>query len=81
MDALRAQLERAPNIQITAVRQAQRLAPGCRLDAWIEFDRNEDRYGLLIEIKPDGAPRFARSAIYQRESCIPCLHRWRPSWP
>ncbi len=75
LDAVRAQLERVPNIQITGVRQEQHIAPGYQLDGWIEFDHDEDRYALLIEIKPNGAPRFARSAVYQLESYIARLHR------
>ena len=33
------------------------------------------RYALLMEFKSNGAPRFARSAIYQLESYIAHLHR------
>ena len=49
--------------------------PGYPLDAWIDFEHDEICYALLMEGKADGAPRFARSVIYQLESCIAHLHR------
>ena len=75
VDAVRALLEHVPNIQITKVRHEQLLASGYQLDARIDFGHDEIRYGLVIEIKSNGAPRFARSAIYQLESYIAHLHR------
>ncbi len=75
MDAVRALLERVPNIQVIGVRREQQLASGHHLDARIDLGHNGSCYALLMEIKPNGAPRFARSAIYQLESCIAHLHR------
>ena len=73
--AVRALLERVSSIQITEVRHEQQLASDYRLDSRIDFRHAGTRYALLIEIKPHGAPRFARSAVYQLESCIAHLHR------
>ena len=67
--------EHVPNIQIIGVCHQEQLASGYRLDARINFDHNESRYALLMEMKPNGAPRFARSAVYQLESYIAHLHR------
>ncbi len=75
VDAVRALLEHVPNIQITKVRHEQLLAPGYQLDARIDFRHDGIRYALLMEIKSNGAPRFARSAVYQLESYIAHLHR------
>ncbi|MXY41710.1 MAG: hypothetical protein F4Y62_18160, partial [Rhodospirillaceae bacterium] len=75
VDAVRALLEYVPNIQIIGVRHEQQLASGHRLDAKIDLDHDGIRYALLVEIKPNGAPRFARSAVYQLESYIAHLHR------
>ena len=75
VDEIRALLERVPDIQIIGVRYEEQLASGHRLDARIDFGHDEVRYALLTEIKPNGAPRFARSAVYQLESCIAHLHR------
>ena len=75
VNAVRALLEHVPNIQIIGVCHEEQLASGYRLDTRIDFDHNETRYALLMEMKPNGAPRFARSAIYQLESYIAHLHR------
>ena len=75
VDAVRALLEHVQNIQITGVRHEQQLESGHRLDARIDLDHDESRYALVMEVKSDGAPRFARSAVYQLESCIAHLHR------
>ena len=73
--AVRALLEHVPNIQIRGVRHEQHLEPGHRLDTRIDLDHDEIRYALLMEIKSNGAPRFARSAVYQLESYVAHLHR------
>ena len=75
MDAVRALLEHVPNVEIIGVRHEQHLASGHRLDARIDLDHDGSCYALLIEIKPNGAPRFARSAVYQLESYIAHLRR------
>ena len=78
VDAVRALLEHVPNIQIIGVRHERQLASGHRLDARIDLDHDGSRYALLIESKSNGAPRFARSAVYQLESYIAHLHRTEP---
>ena len=75
VDAVRALLEHVPNIQIIGVRHELQLESGHRLDARIDLDHDESRYALVMEIKPNGAPRFARSAVYQLESYIAHLRR------
>ena len=75
VDAVRALLERVPNIQIIGVRHEAQLASGYPLDARIDFDHNETRYALLMGITSNGAPRFARDAIYQLEACVAHLQR------
>ena len=75
VDTVRALLEHVPKIQIIGVRHELHLASGYQLDAWIDFDHDGIRYALLMENKPNGAPRFARSAVYQLESYIAHLHR------
>ena len=75
VDAVRALLEHVPNIEIIGVHHVQQLASGHRLDARIDLDHDGSRYALLIESKSNGAPRFARSAVYELESYIAHLHR------
>jgi len=75
VDAVRALLEHVPDIQIIAVRHEQHLESSHQLDARIDLGHDGSRYALLVEIKSNGAPRFARSVIYHLESCIAHLHR------
>ena len=75
VDAVRALLEHVPNMEIIGVRHEQHLESGHQLDARIDLGHDGSRYALLMEIKSNGAPRFARSAIYQLESYIAHLHR------
>ena len=73
--AVRTLLEHVPNIQIRGVRHEQHLESSRQIDARIDLDHDGSRYALVMEIKPNGAPRFARSAVYQLESYIAHLHR------
>ncbi len=75
VDAVRALLEQVPYIQIIAVRHEQHLESSHQLDARIDLGHDGSRYALLMKFKSNGAPRFARSAIYQLESYIAHLHR------
>ena len=72
---VRALLEHVPNIQVIGVCHEQHREAGYRLDARIDIDHDGNRYALFMEIKSNGAPRFARSAVYQLESYIAHLHR------
>ena len=74
-DAVRALLERVPNIQIVGVRHEYPLSSGHQVDARIDLDHDGIRYALLMEFRSNGAPRFARLAVYQLESHIARLHR------
>ena len=75
MNAVCALLEHVPNIQIGGIRHEQHLESGHRLDIRIDLDHDENHYALLVEITSNGAPRFARSAVYQLESYIAHLRR------
>ncbi len=75
LDAVPALLEHIPNIQLIGVHHEQHLASDYHLDARIDLVHDGICYALLMEIKSNGAPRFARSAVYQLESYIAHLHR------
>jgi len=75
VDAARDLLDRVPNIQINSVRHEQNLGSDHRIDGGIDFGHGGTSYTLLIEVKSNGAPRFARSAVYQLESYMAHLHR------
>ena len=65
MNAALELLERVPNVETLSVRQELRLESGLRVDGFVEFKLGDDSYGLLIEVKLNGAPRVVRSAVYQ----------------
>ena len=75
VDAVRDLLDRVPNIQINSVRHEQNPGSGHRIDGWIDFGHGGASYTLLMEVKSNGAPRFARSAVYQLESYMAHLRR------
>ncbi len=78
VDAVRDLLGRVPNIDISEVRQEQIVASDYRIyqiDGWIAFSHGGMNYALIIEIKANGSPRFARSAVYQLESFMAHLHQ------
>ena len=71
VDAVRELLGRVPNIDISEVRQEQIVESDYRIyriDGGIAFSHDGINYALIIEIKANGSPRFARSAVYQLES-------------
>jgi len=73
--AVRTLLEHVPNIQISGIHHEQHLESTHQLNARIDLNHDENRYALLMEVTSNGAPRFARSAVYQLESYIAHLHR------
>ncbi len=75
MGAVRALLEKVPNVDIIGVRQERKPESRYPIDARIDLDHAGTHHALLIEVKQDGAPRFARSAVYRLESYIAHLHR------
>ncbi len=75
VEAVRTLLEHVPNVQIVRVHNEQHLDSIYRIDVRIDFDHAGIRHALLIRTKPYGAPRFARSAVYQLESYIAKLHQ------
>ena len=75
VEAVRALLEHVPSVEVIGTRYEQHLESSPQLDARLDLRHEGSRYALLIEIKPNGAPRFARSAIYELQSYIAHLHR------
>ena len=77
MDAVCALLEHVPNIQIIGTQHEQPLASHRtnQIHTRIDLCHAGCHYALIMEIGTNGAPRFARSAVYQIESYIAHLHR------
>ena len=65
VNAVRDLLDYVPHLAASSVRHDQRLGTGHPIDGCIEFERGDDTYALIVEVKSNGAPRFVRSAVYQ----------------
>lgn len=83
--AVRDFLEAVPSLEVDSVDLEQGIGADLRIDGRVRFRHGGLSYGLLIEVKSNGAPRFARAAVYQLESCVAQLRRsregnagWRP---
>ena len=63
VNAARELLDHVPRLQVVSARREQRIGSGHSVDGLIEFARGDDTYSLIIEVKPNGAPRFVRSAV------------------
>ena len=59
VDAVRDLLSYVPNLEIGSVGRDYQI------DLRIALSRGGVNYALIIEVKPNGAPRFVRSAVYQ----------------
>lgn len=54
-----------PHLRAHPVRHDHPHGSGHPIDGRIEFEHGDDTYGLVIDVKRDGAPRFVRSAVYR----------------
>ena len=64
-----------PSVEIGSVDYRQSLGSAHHVDGRIDFRHGGLSYGLLIEAKSNGAPRFVRSGVHQLESYVACLRR------
>ncbi len=83
--AVRDFLGAVPSLEVDSVDLEQRVGANLQIDGRVRFRHGGLCYGLLIEVKSNGAPRFARAAVYRLESCVAQLRRsseanagWRP---
>ena len=65
VDAVRDLLGHVPNVEIGSVDSEENIGRDYQIDLRIALSRGGVNYALIIEVKPNGAPRFVRSAIYQ----------------
>ena len=65
VNAARDLLDHLPRLDVSSVRQEQRVGIDRLIDGRVEFEHGDDTYALIIEVKSNGAPRFIRSAVYQ----------------
>ena len=62
--AVRDLIDYVPNLEIGSVDYEEHIGR-YQIDLRIALSRGSVNYALIIEVKPNGAPRFVRSAIYQ----------------
>ena len=65
VNAVRDLLDHVLRLEVTSIRHERLLGSHRRIDGWIEFEHGDCTYALIIEVKPNGAPRVVRSAVYQ----------------
>lgn len=75
VDAVRDLLNHVPSVEIEPVEYERKVGRDYGVDGLIGFAHRGGTYALVVEVRPNGAPRFVRSAIYRLESCIARLHR------
>ena len=58
-------LNQIPNVQVESVAHQYEIGRNVQIGGYIGFNHGGVSYGLLVETKSDGAPRFARSGVFQ----------------
>ncbi|MDE2707114.1 MAG: hypothetical protein OXI35_18770 [Gemmatimonadota bacterium] len=64
VDAVCDLLGPVPDVEIGSVDYEEHIGRDYQIDLRIALTRSGVNYALIIEVKPNGAPRFVRSAIY-----------------
>ena len=75
LDAVRDLICDLPSLQINSVEPRSTVEGNHEVDAKVEFSLRDSVYSLIIEVKPNGAPRYVRSGVLQLESDIARLRR------
>ena len=63
-NAVRDLIDYVPNLEIGSVDYEEHIGRD-QIDLRIALSRDGVNYALIIEVKPNGAPRFVRAAVYQ----------------
>ena len=75
VDAVRSLLGDVPSVAVESVEYERKADRAYRVDGLIALSCLGGSYALVIEVKPNGAPRFVRSGVYQLESYVARLRR------
>ena len=75
LDAVNCLLKRVSSIETATNGHDRHFASDSRLDARIDFGHGGIRHALLVKLKSNGEPRFARSAVHGLDSYMAHLHR------
>ncbi len=63
-----------PHLKLIYEAYPEHLPPNQPIDGRIDFEYGDDTFALIIQVKSNGAPRFARSAVYQLKGYIAHPH-------
>ena len=75
VDAVRDLLGNVPGVEVESVDYERHVGPAYHVDAWIGLSYPGGSYALVVDVKPNGAPRHVRSGVHQLESCVARLRR------
>ena len=75
VDAVRDLLGDVPNVEVESVDYERHVGSAYHVDAWIGLSYPGGSYALVVDVKPNGAPRFVRSGVHQLESCVARLRQ------
>ena len=75
VDAVRDLLGDVPNVEVESVDHERHVGSAYHVDAWIGLSYPGGSYALVVDVKPNGAPRFVRSGVHQLESCVARLRQ------
>ena len=75
VDAVRDLLGNVPGVEIESIDYERHVGPAYHVDAWIGLSYPGGSYALVVDVKPNGAPRHVRSGIHQLESCVARLRQ------
>ena len=67
VDAVRDLLGDVPNVDVESVDHERHVGSAYHVDAWIGLSYPGGSYALVVDVKPNGAPRFVRSGVHQLE--------------
>ena len=75
VDAVRDLLLNVPSVHVESVEYERTIDGGYGMDGLVAFSHAGNNYGLVVEVKSNGAPRFVRSGVYRLESCVTRMRR------
>ena len=73
--ALRDLLGSVPGVEVESLEHERTISHDDGLDGLVGFACRGGTYALVVEVRPNGAPRFVRSGVYRLESCVARLRR------
>ena len=79
VDGVEKLLGKVPSVQVESVEYQHRIADNLQIDGRIGLSHGGTSYQLLVEVKPDGAPRHVRSGVFQLKGYVAHIHQLGPA--